>query len=105
VKGSIQHTDTPVFEKELDRTLEAGGRLIVLDLTSVAHICSSALGALISLKRRIRRYEGDVRIATTSGEVLRVLHITLLDRVFQVFENVDAAVNSYQAKGQNHEAS
>lgn len=103
VKGNIQHTDSHVFEKELERTLEQGNRLIVLDLTAVEHICSSALGALIAVKRRIRRYEGDVRIVAKAGDVLRVLQITLLDRVFLVFDNLDAAVHSYQVRGQGHE--
>jgi hypothetical protein len=31
------------------------------------------------------------------------LQITLLDRVFLVFDNLDAAVHSYQVRGQGHE--
>ncbi len=103
VKGNIQHTDSPAFEKELERTLEQGSFNVVLDLTGVQHVCSSALGALISIKRRIRRHDGDIRIVTTAADILRVLQITLLDRVFLVFDNVDAAVHSFQVRGQGHE--
>lgn len=103
VTGNIQHTDTPPFEREVDEAIEQGSRFIVLDLARVHHISSSALGSLVSLKRRLRRTEGDIRIVSVPGDVLRVLQITLLDRVFLVYDNVDAAVHSFHVRGAGHD--
>lgn len=103
IKGSIEHTDVAEFEKEIEETLSNGSRQIVLNAAGVHHVCSSALGSLIAFKRRLRREDGDIRIARAGGDVLRVLQITLLDRVFMLFDNVDAAVHSYQVRGHGHE--
>jgi len=103
VKGNIPHADSPAFESALADAVENGSSLLVLDFSATAHVCSSALGALISAKRRIRRREGDIRIVVQSGEVERILKITLLDRVFMLFDNVDAAVRSFQVRGLENE--
>ncbi|MBW7856855.1 MAG: STAS domain-containing protein [Leptonema sp. (in: Bacteria)] len=103
VKGSLEHVDSPIFEKELESILDADSSMIVLDLSSSAHICSSALGALIAAKRKIRRREGDIRIVVGPGDVLRVLQITLLDRVFLTYDNLDAAAHSFFVRDKGHE--
>ncbi|MCB1302697.1 MAG: STAS domain-containing protein [Leptospiraceae bacterium] len=95
ISGSIQHGDTPIFEEGIERTFNDGARFIVLDFKDLRYICSSALGVLIASKRKIRRREGDIRIVLTEGDVLRVFRITLLDRVFQFFDDLASAVKSF----------
>lgn len=103
IKGSIGHTDVTEFEKVMEDALKNGSRNIVIDLGGMNHVCSSALGALISFKRRLRREDGDIRMVDANGDVLRVFQITLLDRVFMMFDTVEAAVHSFQIRGQGHE--
>lgn len=96
-KGNIQHSDTPNFEKELENViLEQNLYKIILDLTSVNHICSSALGILIAMERKIKRKNGDIRLVITEPDVLKVMQITLLDRVFQIYSNLQEALNSFK---------
>lgn len=96
VNGNIQHLDTPNFEKELEKILEENYYKIVVDLTNVKHVSSSALGILISLIRKVKRKNGDIRLVVTEDEVLRVLQITLLNRVFQIFGTSKEAVDSFK---------
>ncbi|HBS04489.1 MAG TPA: hypothetical protein DEA96_05965 [Leptospiraceae bacterium] len=95
ISGSIQHGDTPAFEEGIERVLNDGARFVVLNFTSLRYICSSALGVLIASKRKIRRREGDIRIVLQEGDVLRVFRITLLDRVFHFYDDLPAAVKSF----------
>lgn len=96
-KGSIQHSDTPNFEKEIENViLEQNLYKIILDLSLVNHISSSALGSLIAMERKIKRKNGDIRLVITEPEVLRIMQITLLNRVFQIFSNVQDAIQSYK---------
>ncbi|GIX42317.1 MAG: hypothetical protein KatS3mg129_2050 [Leptospiraceae bacterium] len=96
VKGNIQHTDTPNFEKELEKLLEENAIKIIIDLSNVKHVCSSALGSLIAIERRIKRKGGDIRLVITENEVLRVMQITLLNRVFQIFDTIQEAIESFK---------
>jgi anti-anti-sigma factor len=97
VKGSIQHSDTPNFEKELEKLLEENLFKIIIDLTNVKHICSSALGILIAMERKVKRKGGDIRLVITETEVLRVLQITLLNRVFQIYGTLKEAIESFHS--------
>jgi len=96
VKGNIQHTDTPNFEKELESLLEENVIKIIIDLTNVKLVSSSALGTLIAMQRRIKRKGGDIRLVITENEVLRVMQITLLNRVFQIFGTLADAIESFK---------
>jgi anti-anti-sigma factor len=96
VKGNIQHTDTPTFEKELEKLLEENVLKIIIDLTNVKLVSSSALGTLIAMQRRVKRKGGDIRLVITENEVLRVMQITLLNRVFQIFGTLPEAIESFK---------
>ncbi len=96
VTGSIQHTDTPVFEKELEKILEENLIKVIIDLTNVKHVCSSTLGTLIAMERKIKRKNGDIRLVITEQEILRIMQITLLNRVFQIFNNLQDAIDSFK---------
>ncbi len=68
---------------------------VVLNLKDVGFIDSACLGALISVVRRVRENGGDVKLAELNPEVSSIFQITRLDKVFQIFDNADEAVNSY----------
>ncbi|MFN3604939.1 MAG: STAS domain-containing protein [Leptonema sp. (in: bacteria)] len=97
IKGGIQHSDTPNFEKELESIiLEQNLYKIIVDLTNVNHISSSALGVLIAMERKLKRKNGDIRLVITEPEILKVMQITLLDRVFQIYNNSQDAIHSFK---------
>ncbi|MCS7204530.1 MAG: STAS domain-containing protein [Leptospiraceae bacterium] len=96
VKGNIQHIDTPNFEKQLEEVLKENNFKIVIDLSNIKHVSSSALGILIAMERKVKRKNGDIRLVITEPEVQRVLQITLLNRIFQIYSNVSDAVESFK---------
>ena len=70
--------------------LEKGESQIVLDLSGVTFMDSSALGVLISVHRRMP--EGSaLRLAAVSHTVGRLFSLTRLDSVFPMFDTVQAA--------------
>lgn len=95
IKGNIQHTDTPNFEKELEKLLEENVIKIIIDLSNIKHVSSSALGTLIAMERKVKRKNGDIRLVITEQEVLRIMQITLLNRVFHIYNNIQDAINSF----------
>ncbi len=95
IKGGIHHIDTPSFEKELVSVIEERNYKIVLDLTQTEYLCSSSLGVLISLERKIKRKGGDIRLVIIKAEILKVLQITLLNKVFRIFSSLEEAIKSF----------
>ena len=64
---------------------EEPGRRIVVDLEGVDFMDSAGLGVLLGGRERARNGDGDLVVVATGRSVLRVLTLTGLDRVFEIF--------------------
>ena len=84
--------DAPIFEESLEDLIEGGQFRIVLDFTGMKHICSTALGVMVSMKRKARRNAGDIKIAVSEGAVKELLELTMLDKVFDLYDSRQSAV-------------
>jgi len=71
---------------------ERGNHKLVVDLSRVEFIDSTGLGALIGAQRRAKEFDGDVRLVVKEGQILRLLRITGLLKVFGVYADVAAAI-------------
>jgi len=69
--------------------------LLVVDMDKTEFMDSSGLGALVSRIAVTRSNSGDVRLACVKEPILKLLELTHLDKIFQSFESVQAAVDSF----------
>jgi anti-sigma B factor antagonist len=72
--------------EELERTLAEAAReaRIVVDLTHVAFLDSTALGLLVRTVRDVDSRGGAIRVVLPAGTARRIFEITTLDRVLPV---------------------
>jgi len=70
---------------------------VILNLQYLDWLGSIGLGALISFMTTMRNMGGDVRLSNLNEKLRSLLNMTKLDQVFQIFETVDLAVQSYIA--------
>ena len=81
------------FKDRMKGGLEAGGTLIVLDLSEVGFLDSSGLGAVVAIRRFLR--EGQrLELAALAPAVLRVFRLTRMDAVFSLHDGVDDALRA-----------
>ncbi len=66
--------------------------MIVLDLSGLSFMGSAALGAVVLAHIRCRSSEASIRLVSPQASVERTLAVTRLDKLFDVFETVDAAI-------------
>jgi len=64
--------------------LREQGPSLVLDLEAVQFIDSTGLGMLVSVLKEARHAGGIVRLINPNREVMRLLQITGLERVFEI---------------------
>jgi anti-sigma B factor antagonist len=85
------------FRAMLLSLIEQGHRRLVVDLTDVSFIDSSGLGALVSALKTLKRSDvgGDVRLARVQAQVVSLLEIIRLNRVFTTYPTVEQAVQSF----------
>lgn len=70
---------------------DTSGR-VVLDLSNVAYAGSQALGALVTLRLRANRTGITLLLAGVTQAVESILKITQIDRLFEAYPTVDAAL-------------
>ncbi len=92
-RGSLDLKSAPTLQRTLSDLLGAGRSRLVLDFSGVSFIDSTALGVLISLKRNLAWPEM-MAIAAPSQEVIKLLELTGIARVFSLHPTVEAAVSS-----------
>ena len=92
----IDAFSAPELRTQLEQLLESGVQRFVLDLSAVPFLDSAGMAALVSLLKRARQANGDVRLVWPIEEAARrILHLTKFDRVFTIADTVDAALNDF----------
>lgn len=92
VRGEIDVATAPRLRDQLVRPDVAGARKVVVDLTGVSFVDSTALGVLVGAYRRLRESGGELRLVVTEPRILKVFEITDLVRVFPITDSVEEAV-------------
>ena len=82
------------FREQVD-SIRDGDRL-VLDLSRLEHIASTALGLIAASYPKVRSRGGQMRIVASSDELLRLLRVTRLSRVFRIDSDLATAVDTFK---------
>lgn len=85
------------FMEEISQILEGReGVHLVLDLSGLTMICTSAWGKLMLLHQNLARARGQLKICGVHPRIMDVLRIMKLDKLFDVCETADGAVEKIQ---------
>ncbi len=87
--------DAAEINDTLHKLIDAKKKKVVIDLGSVSLMNSSGLGILIGGITTMRNAGGDLKLAAVSPKVMNLLTITKLVSVFEVFDTVKKAVDSF----------
>jgi anti-sigma B factor antagonist len=92
LSGSLDLATAPTVRAALIEAAERGDHRIVVDLNRVEFLDSTGLGALIGAQRRAKEGGGEIRLAVPDGQILRLLRITGLLKIFGVYPTLDDAL-------------
>lgn len=91
--GRVDAASVRTQRDQLHVLLDKGIRFVVVDLAAVTFLDSAGMAMLVSLLKRTRAAEGDVRLVEPADESVRhILRLTRLDLVFNLKGTVDAAL-------------
>jgi anti-anti-sigma factor len=79
--------------------VQRGSRKILLNLRDVHYIDSDGLSEIVEGFRTTKDEGGMLKLCEVVPGFRRLLAVTKLDRVIEVFESEDAAVRSFAAQG------
>ena len=101
----VEITGRLLYDDEGERELRAqisalvgaGERNILVDLSAVDHMDSGSVGTLVAVHLHTLKRGGRLKILNPSERVRRVLQMTRLESVFEVFDSEADAVGSFGA--------
>lgn len=92
LKGNLDALTAPSLKKEIEALMAARKIYVVFDLAELELIDSSGVGAIVSLFKRVRTLQGDVKIARLRAQPAEIFKLLRLDRAFDIFETIDQAI-------------
>ena len=97
LEGEIDIYSAPEFKEVLVNGIEGGAKRVIVDLSGVTFIDSTALGVLVSGAKRVRPRNGNLDIVCTDENIIRIFEITGLDRIFGIFPSRGEALKAASA--------
>jgi anti-sigma B factor antagonist len=88
------------LHSELRSLVEAGNKNILINLSNVKTIDSSGLGTLVAGYTTVERAGGQLKLTSLSDKASELMTITKLYTVFDVFDDQQAAINSFTKVGE-----
>ena len=97
LKGRLELDDGDlVLRKHVDGLVAAGRVNVVLDMTDVTRMDSAGIGMLVGKYMTVKNRGGMLRLLHLTDRTSRLLHVTRLETVFEIFENEDEAVSAFK---------
>jgi len=75
--------------------IEKGHYELVINLEKVNYIDSSGIGVLLSCLSKTKQKRGNLKLANLQPNVYNVIKISKFDRIFEIYDNVDKAIDSF----------
>jgi anti-sigma B factor antagonist len=94
--GRVDAASVRTQRDQLHALVEKGIHHVVIDLGTVTFLDSAGIAMLVSLLKRVRAADGDVRVVEPAEEsVQNILRLTRLDLVFDLKPSVEAALRDF----------
>lgn len=95
VSGNLDADSVAQFKKAANQLVDEGCFQLVMDCQALNFIDSMGLGAMISLLRKVRVQQGDLKISNVNQEVKSVFEITRLHRLFDILPDWGSACEKF----------
>lgn len=96
-KGKIMGgPDATLLHDKLHEMIDQGKKKVIIDLAKVDWMNSTGLGILISGLTTMRNNGGELKLANVTEKIQSLLTITKLITVFETFDSVIQAVESFR---------
>jgi anti-sigma B factor antagonist len=93
--GRIDQEASEELETVLEEYIANSRTNICIDMINVKHICSSALGVLVAVKRKIKDREGDIKLVISNDNLMKLFQTTMLDKVFEIYDSQRECLSAF----------
>ena len=99
VVGEADLYTAPELRGALGALVENGAHSVLVDLSRTSFLDSTTLGVLMGAVRKLRSRGGQIAIACSDPNIRKIFEITLLDRIFAMFDSTEAGIAHLRQSG------
>ncbi|GMV99537.1 MAG: hypothetical protein AMXMBFR84_06760 [Candidatus Hydrogenedentota bacterium] len=97
LSGDIDERGVDALRTQLYDCITGGRFKIVLNMTDVRYISYMGVGVMVERLRKIRSYNGDIKLAGINLYSERLFRMVGVSNLFEIHEGEQQAVNVFQA--------
>lgn len=91
----IVATNSEEIKKELNHLLDISGSKFIVNMEHINYIDSTGFGTFISLLRTATHKKATLKLCNLYPDVKKLFVVLHLDSVFELFDNLDVCVQSF----------
>lgn len=96
VSGPMSIARGHVLREKFRASLEDVRPLYIFNLVAVPYMDSGALAEMVACLKRVRDRDGGLKLVVTpAGKIEEIFRLTALDRVFETYDDEEAALASF----------
>jgi anti-sigma B factor antagonist len=95
VEGQLIVANRQDLKQIVQDALDTGARKFVIDFGPTAYIDSSGLGALVSINKKVRESDGELRLAGLNEDLRSLFELTKLDTLFTITGSAPEALAGF----------
>ena len=99
VGGEVDYEVSPQLKAHMMREIKAGAKRLVLDLSDVTFIDSTAIGVIAGAVEKLDEAGGSLAIVSTHEKVVQIFEITGLDSVITLHASREEALAALAVAG------
>ena len=79
----LEGSQFPQFQKEIERLIESGGKILMLDFSNISFLNNAELMAVVAIVKLVRDSNCILLISSMSEQVRILFELTGLEQIFQ----------------------
>lgn len=93
--GAVRPQQAFAIEDALSDIVAKKQYKIIVDFAQATHVSSSVIGVLARFAEVCAGHHGELRLVATDESILNLLRVTMLDKVFIIFDSVAEAEEDF----------
>jgi anti-sigma B factor antagonist len=95
LKGRLTVGESTIIREKVTGLADAGRTKVILDLENVEYVDSTGLGSMVICLTSLKKLGGALKLVNPNKRNVELLLLTKLHTVFEVYTEVQDAVNSF----------
>lgn len=96
LEGRLDAYSSNQVDETINSLIEDGKIKIVVNFEETEYISSSGLRVMLASLKRLKKIDGNIKLACLKPYVLEVFEIAGFTQLFDIYESEDEAVDSFQ---------